>query len=68
VALADWLGWLASAVIVVASFCLAGLRIDQPDYATHFHPPLFAIGYVVGVTASVRSLCRPPAQALTQPS
>ena len=68
VALADWLGWLVAAIIVVVSFCLAGLEIGEPDYASHFHPALFAVGYAAGVTVSVRSVCRSPAQALAQPS
>jgi len=68
VTFADWLGWLAAAVVVVVSFCLAGLRMDQPDYASHFHPPLFAIGYAVGVATSIRCLWRSPVQALAEPS
>jgi len=64
----DWLGWLAAAILVVVSFCLAGLQIDQPDYASHFYPALFAAGYAAGVTISVRSLLRSPARAFAQPS
>ncbi len=55
----DLLGGLTAAVIVVVSFCLPGVRIDQPDYASRFYPPLFAFGYAVGVTASLRSWLRP---------
>ncbi len=64
----ETLGWLAAAVIIVVSFCLAGVHIDQPDYASHFYPALFAIGYAIGVTASVMSLRRSPVQAFAEPS
>jgi hypothetical protein len=63
----DWLGWLVAGVVIVVSFCLAGLQIRQPDYASHFYPPLFAFGYAVGVTASVRCLFRSPAPAFAKP-
>ena len=64
----DVFGWLAAAMIIVVSFCLAGVQIDQPDYASHFHPALFAVGYAIGVTASVMSLRRSPVQAVAEPS
>jgi hypothetical protein len=64
----DLIGWLAAAVVIVASFCLAGVQIDQPDYASHFYPPLFAVGFALGVATSVRSLLRSPVQALAEPS
>lgn len=64
----DLLGWLAAAIVIMVSFCLAGVQIDQPDYASHFHPVLFAIGYALGVATSMRSLWRSPAQAVAEPS
>ncbi len=64
----DVLGWLAAAIIIVVSFCLAGVQIDQPDYASHFHPALFAVGYAIGVAASVMSLRRSPVQVVAEPS
>jgi len=64
----DWLGWLVADVAIVVSFCLAGQHIDQSGYAEYFHVPLFAVGYAVGVTTSVRSLFRSPAHAFAQPS
>jgi hypothetical protein len=63
----DLLAWLAAAVIVVISFCFAGVRIDKPDYASHFHPSLFAVGYALGVTICVRSLLRQPTPAFAKP-
>jgi len=71
IAQADWLAWSAATIIIVVSFCLGGTHISRPDYADHFHPLLFAVGYAVGIAACVRSwLRRPfpkPAQALPVP-
>ncbi len=52
----DWLGWLVSAAIITASFCLGGTHIGARDYAEYFHWSLFAVGLGVGVTACARSL------------
>lgn len=54
----DWAGWAAASVLVIASFCLGGAHITEPDYAAHFHPALFALGYGLGIAASVRALAR----------
>lgn len=62
VTLADWLGWLVAAIVIVVSFCLAGLHMSQADYAAHWRPAIFAIGFALGVTTSLRSLIRPPAR------
>jgi len=64
----DLLGWSAATVIIVVSFCLAGVRIDQPDYASHFHPSLFAVGYALGIGVSARCLLRLPMSAFAKPS
>ncbi len=63
----DWLGWLASTVIIIAAFCLGGTHIMEPDYAKYFRWPLFMVGYAVGVATCVRSLRKPAAQALAAP-
>ncbi len=64
---ADWLGWLASTVIIIVSFCLGGTHVMEPDYAEHFHWPLFAVGYAVGIATCVRSLRKPAAQTAAAP-
>ncbi len=67
----DWLGWLASVVIVIVAFCLGGRHITQPDYAKYFPPWLFSVGFALGigacVTAVLRGRGRPRAQTLTSP-
>ena len=64
----DLLGWLAAAVVIVVSFCLAGLHVSRPDYAGHFHPLLFAAGLALGAATSARALWRSSAPALAEPS
>jgi hypothetical protein len=59
---ADWLGWLAAATIIIASFCLGGTHVAESDYAKHFRWPLFAVGYALGLLAFLRALRRGPAQ------
>jgi hypothetical protein len=59
----DWLGWSASLLIIVVSFCLGGTHITEPDYAQYFHGPLFAVGFALGIGVCARSL-RAPARVL----
>jgi hypothetical protein len=45
----DWIGWVAATVLLVLSFCLAGIHMTQADYAAHFHWPIYAVGLAVGL-------------------
>ena len=54
----DWLGWLAACVIIIVSFCLAGVNMTEADYASHFHWPIFAVGLVLGTGVFWRALSR----------
>ena len=54
----DWAGWAVATVIVIASFCLGGTHITEADYARHFSPALFALGYALGVATCIRALTR----------
>ncbi|MFA5251972.1 MAG: hypothetical protein WC454_05240 [Phycisphaerae bacterium] len=40
----DWLVFILAALLVVTSFCIAGLHAAEPDFQSHFHWPLFAAG------------------------
>ena len=53
---ADWLGWSASLLIIVVSFCRGGTHRTEADYADYFHWPLFAVGFGLGLAICVRSL------------
>jgi hypothetical protein len=60
----DWLGWSASLLVIVVSFCLGGTHMTEPDYAQYFYWPLFAGGFVSGLVFCARSLrARGPAIA-----
>jgi len=52
----DWLGWSASLLILVISFCLGGTYITEPNYADYFHGPLFGVGFALGVVICAKSL------------
>ena len=45
----DWLAFFLSALIIVESFCIGGVHITEPDYASYFHLWLFSVGYLLGV-------------------
>jgi hypothetical protein len=55
----DWLGFSLAGLLVVASFCIAGRYITQPDYASHFPWPLFLAGLVLPLALFAKCLYRP---------
>lgn len=54
VALVDWVVFFTAGVIVVISFCVAGLYVTKPDFQSHFYWPLFAVGGIVAVAMFIR--------------
>ena len=46
----DWLGFSFTGLVIVISFCIAGLHMGEPDYNKHFHWTLFAIPNLAAVT------------------
>ncbi|MFC1738498.1 hypothetical protein ACFL1G_05550 [Planctomycetota bacterium] len=54
--LADWAGFIISALIVVISFCSAGLHIRQSDYRLYFSWLLFAAGCAAAALIFIRCL------------
>ncbi len=54
----DLLGWVVASVAVVVSLALGGTHITEAEYAAHFHPALFALGYGLGIATCVRALQR----------
>lgn len=58
VAWLDWLAFCASGVIVVTSFCIAGLHSTEPDFASYFYRLLFAAGYVLALAVFVKCLLK----------
>lgn len=56
--LSDWLGFSLAAVIVVASFCIAGQHITEPDFQSYFYWPLFALGYISAIAVFLKCLLK----------
>lgn len=52
----DWLGWSASLLVIVVSFCLGGTHITEFNYTEYFHWPLFGVGFALGLVFCARSL------------
>ena len=57
--LAGWLLFILAALIVVVSFCIAGLHIAEPDFKSHFHWPLFAAGLLSAIALFTKDLLKP---------
>jgi hypothetical protein len=56
--LLDWLAFLVSGVIVVVSFCIAGLHVTEQDFESYFYLPLFATGYLFAVAMFLKCLLK----------
>ena len=53
---ADWLVFILAVLLVVASFCIAGLHAAEPDFKSHFHWLLFAAGHLSAVALFAKCL------------
>jgi hypothetical protein len=54
----DWLRFSLAGLFVVASFCIAGRYITQPDYASHFSWLLFTAGLLAALALFAKCLYR----------
>lgn len=52
--LLDWLAFFLSGLIVVASFCIAGMHVTEQDFESYFSWPLFAVGYLFSVATFLK--------------
>lgn len=52
--LPDWLGFLVSGLIMIVSFCIAGVHATEQDFASHFYRSLFAAGYLLCAATFVK--------------
>ena len=50
----DWLGFFIAAVVVIVSFCIAGLHIRESDFESHFHWPVFGAGNIAALALLTR--------------
>jgi hypothetical protein len=55
----EWPGFIAAAVVVVVSFCIAGRHIAEPDYQSYFYWPVFAAGQIGAIALFVKCLLKP---------
>jgi len=58
VSLWDWLGFLLSGFVIIASFCIAGQYMQSSDYADRFSWLIFAIGLLGVIILSVKCFLR----------
>ena len=56
--LPDWFAFSASGLIMVVSFCIAGLHITEQNYASYFYRPLFAAGYLFSLVIFLKCLLK----------
>ena len=54
----DWFGFVFAGLVVVVSFCIAGLHITQPDFKSHFYWPLFALGQILAIALFIKCLLK----------
>jgi len=52
----DWLGFTLAGLVVVASFCIAGLHITKVDFKDHFYWSLFALGNISAIALFLKCL------------
>ncbi|UCG57599.1 MAG: hypothetical protein JSU70_22375 [Phycisphaerales bacterium] len=55
----DWLGFSLAALIMVVSFCVAGLHATETDFHAFFYWPLFVAGFVLALGVFAKCLLRP---------
>jgi hypothetical protein len=54
----DWIGFIAAAVIIIVSFCIAGPHIAEPDYQSYFYWPIFALGLIAAIALFVKCMLK----------
>lgn len=54
----DWVGFCFAALIVIISFCIGGSHITEPDYASYFSWPLFALGELSAIAVFIKSILK----------
>ncbi len=54
----DWVGFFVAGIVVVVSFCVAGLHIAETDYRVYFYWPVFSLGYILAVGLFIKCLSK----------
>ncbi len=50
----DWLAFSVSGLIIIVSFCIVGVHINEQDYESYFYRSLFAAGLLLGIATFVK--------------
>jgi hypothetical protein len=58
VTLLDWLAFFLAGLIVVVSFCIAGLHVTEQDFESYFYWPLFSAGHLFAVAVFLKCLLK----------
>jgi len=56
--LLDWLAFILAGLIVVVSFCIAGLHVTEGDFKSYFYWPLFAAGHLLAIVVFLKCFLR----------
>jgi hypothetical protein len=54
----DWFVFILAVLLVIASFCIAGLHAAKDDFKSHFHWPLFAAGLLSAIVLFAKCLLK----------
>ena len=54
----DWLSFIPAGLIVVASFCIAGMHSERSDFCSYFYWPLFAFGHILAIVVFLKCLLK----------
>ena len=54
----EWLGFILAGLIIVISFCNAGLHLAEQDFQSHFYWSLFALGNVLAIALFLKCLLK----------
>jgi len=54
----DWLAFGASGLIIVVSFCIVGVHINEAGFESYFYRSLFAAGFVLGILTFAKCCLR----------
>jgi hypothetical protein len=54
----DWFAFLLAALIVVTSFCIAGMHITEENFDSHFYAPIFIAGHLLGIVVFIKCVLK----------
>ena len=58
VTLTEWFAFVIAGLVVVVSFCVAGLHITKPNFESYFYWPIFALGNISAIALFLKCLLK----------